>query len=162
MLSHMFYVKELYFQQQVLAHIVSKPTFGTLQKMLLQLKADTSYILWTLDCRAHSFVGVIPSIIHTSVTLMTPFLIPIYTNTFTVPMRSTQYEIVLQNTLMTSRWTYFICTKDIINGVYLVRLLKRTMSQVPMNIRVILLWMFQAFGKIIQKTYVDVMIPQQN
>ena len=91
--------KDLYFEFQELTPFHGEPTFDTLQKLIIQLKANASSVTSNLDKRVHGFIGVIldqPS--HATLAPLMPFISLTHPGTLAIPPLSTQCVIALFKT----------------------------------------------------------------
>ena len=99
MISMSISVKYLYFEYKELTLLHGESTFNTFQKLLSQMKVNTSSVPKNLGKGGHGFIGIILSIAsYATLAPLTPFLLPKPPGILTVPAGSTQYETALRKT----------------------------------------------------------------
>ena len=152
--------RDLYFEHKNLTRISGEPTFASLHKMLLELKANAVSVPSTLGGGAHGFIGVILSgPTYATLAPMTPFVIPGHTGPLRVVHGATQYEIALAKTMHEESTqtfqTYQLVQRALVQQVleaietkYLSSIRNRVTGQVPAEIRALVLHLFRIYGKI--------------
>ena len=85
--------KELYFEQKSL-RIAGKPNFDSLHELLLQLKANSNSVPYSLGGGVHGYIKMIIYVMkYVSLAPMKPFIIPTHPGIPTVAGGAKQYEI---------------------------------------------------------------------
>ena len=152
--------RDLYFEHKNLTRISGEPTFASLHKMLLELKANAVSVPSTLGGGAHGFIGVILSgPTYATLAPMTPFVIPVHPGPLRVVHGATQYEIALAKTMHEESTqtfqTYQLVQRALVQQVleaietkYLSSIRNRVTGQVPAEIRALVLHLFRIYGKI--------------
>ena len=89
-------VRNLYFEHKDLSCINIKPTFESLQNMLLQLKANCSLVLTSLGGGVHVYVdAILCPVTYTTLDPVTPFIGPARPGLLQVVVSATHYNIAL-------------------------------------------------------------------
>ena len=92
--------RDLYFEHKSLSQIFSKPTFSTLHLILLQFKANASFVSSTLGRGQKGYIGGIRSLVtYATLAPTQPFKPPAHPGIFQIKHPATQYEIALAKTL---------------------------------------------------------------
>ena len=94
MLSRNVNVRELYFQHRTLTPIIGRPTYASLQTLLVQLKANAHAVPTTLGGGQHGHLGLILSDArYALVAPNTPFMHPPNPGDFIAPPAGTAAQI---------------------------------------------------------------------
>ena len=82
--------RDLYFEHKSLTRISGKSTFVTLHQLLLELKPNAVLVPSTLGGGEYGFIGIILSrTTYTTLTPMTPLVVPTHPGTLRAPMGAT-------------------------------------------------------------------------
>ena len=149
----------LYFEHKNLARIVGELVFDGMHQMLLEVKANLSSVPSTLGGGEHRYAGAILSILtYATLAPVTSFITPAYPGFLTVPAGVTQYTIALLKTYRDEALRIFFKYQlvqratiqqflEAINAKYVSRLRDRVTGQVPTDIRLLMMSLFQIYGK---------------
>ena len=150
--------RNLYFKYKALARVHGEPTFTSLHKLLLELKANAFLVPTTLGGRSHGFIIIIISLsTYDTLSPFHPFVVPIHPGAL-LNQQGTQYEISLVTTLhaeaLHNFQTYQLVQRSLVQQVlgaidskYQTALRNGITGQVPAEIRVLILHFFLVYGK---------------